>query len=589
MAPLSIIGLVAIALVVRPVFAQSDAERTFRKWADERVQVLMRDRNAGERAKAAEYLGGFDYPDVIVALDAALGDPDARVRAAAAGALWKSARAAEPARAGLVKALDDPAPPVVIRAAGALQALGMKEVELVPARQRVFEAPGVSNADRFMAARGLIGHAPGLPLLDPILVYLERSAAPRPSSAQSIAARESLESAVAAVERLAKTGDRSLIVPLTEAARSARNSQAMLLEALGFFDPKPEGWTGLLVGYLGSRDPKVRYAALTLLGKETREEDVLVWAPRAADLLRDPDSSVRSEALWSLGRAGGLASAQVDAVVPVLGDPDAAVRRRAVVTIGEMGDRTQAVTAAAKRQVAQRARPQLVGLADKDPDADVRTEARRALVKLGGDDTSADAAAPDRGGAAPGANAAAEASGVALLRERKVTMEPGSYFQALATTDVRVVRAFLDAGMSSSGPVAGSGPPLVVALQAGKACAPGVRPTKDDTKAVVKLLLERGADANGGDANGFTPLMAAAMTGCDRDVMKLLIVAGAKVGTTNPAGLAAFDMGLYSGHDGLEELIAAGYRLAPEKAKAYEKAYAGKPAVLALVRKATRK
>ena len=90
----------AIALVVRPVGAQSDAERMFRKWADERLQVLAKDRNAGERAKAAEYLGGFHYPDVIVALDAALGDPDARVRAAAAGALWKSGKAAEPARGG---------------------------------------------------------------------------------------------------------------------------------------------------------------------------------------------------------------------------------------------------------------------------------------------------------------------------------------------------------------------------------------------------------------------------------------------------------------------------------------------------------
>lgn len=36
-------------------------------------------------------------------------------------------------------------------------------------------------------------------------------------------------------------------------------------------------------------------------------------------------------------------------------------------------------------------------------------------------------------------------------------------------------------------------------------------------------------------------------------------------------------------------LIAAGYRLAPEKAKAYEKGYADKPAVQALIKKATRK
>ena len=71
--------------------------------------------------------------------------------------------------------------------------------------------------------------------------------------------------------------------------------------------------------------------------------------------------------------------------------------------------------------------------------------------------------------------------------------------------------------------------------------------------------------------------------------MKLLISAGAKVGTTNAQGLAAFDMGLFFGHDGLEELIAAGYRLPPDRARAYEKAYADKPAVLALVKKATRK
>ena len=105
----------------------------------------------------------------------------------------------------------------------------------------------------------------------------------------------------------------------------------------------------------------------------------------------------------------------------------------------------------------------------------------------------------------------------------------------------------------------------------------------------AKLLLERGADANGADANGFTPLMAAAMKGCDRKAMKLLIGAGARVGTTNARGLSAFDMGLFAGGDGLEELIAAVYRLPPDKAKAYEKAYADKPAVLALVRRATRK
>ena len=58
---------------------------------------------------------------------------------------------------------------------------------------------------------------------------------------------------------------------------------------------------------------------------------------------------------------------------------------------------------------------------------------------------------------------------------------------------------------------------------------------------------------------------------------------------TNVSRLTAFEMGLFYGHDGLEELIAAGYRLTPEKAKGYAQAYAGKPAVLALIAKASRK
>lgn len=574
-------------LAVFPAGAQTDSEKMLRKWADESLQVLAKDSSADERTKAAEYLGGFNYPDVIAALGAALADPEARVRAAAAGALWKSGKAAEPARASLQKALDDPAPPVVIRAAGALETLGVPRAELVNARSRAFAAPDLASTDRYMAARGLVGYVPPLPLLAPIAEFLERSATPRAGST-SIPDSQTYDGAVSVIERLAKTGDRSLVVPMAEATRSARYSQAAMLKALSHFEPKPEGWTMLLVGSLDAPDWKIRFAALSLLAKQTGEKDVLVWAPRAAALTRDQDNSVRRQALWSLGRAGGLAAVEVDAVVASLGDPDVDVRRQAVITLGEMGDRSQAVTASTKARVAERARPQLVALVDKDPDAKVRTEAKRALAKISGEAaTTALAIAPDQVQAPRPSNPAVEAGAVATLRERNLTMDPGAWFQALMRTDVTVVRAFLDAGYSASAQVAGRGPPLVVMLETGDACSPGARPTKADTKALVKLLLGHGADANGAGANGFTPLMAASMKGCDREVMKLLIVAGAKVGTTNPQGLSAFDMGVFFGHDGLEELIAAGYRLSPEKAKGYEKAFANKPAVLALVRKAT--
>jgi hypothetical protein len=48
-------------------------------------------------------------------------------------------------------------------------------------------------------------------------------------------------------------------------------------------------------------------------------------------------------------------------------------------------------------------------------------------------------------------------------------------------------------------------------------------------------------------------------------------------------------MGLFSGHDGLEELIAAGYRLPADKAALYRQGYATQPKSLALINKAATK
>jgi len=106
----------------------------------------------------------------------------------------------------------------------------------------------------------------------------------------------------------------------------------------------------------------------------------------------------------------------------------------------------------------------------------------------------------------------------------------------------------------------------------------------------VKLLLDRGADVNSADAmSGNTALMEASSHGCDRELMRTLIKAGARVDVKNKVGLTPFEMGLFWGHDGLEELIAAGYRLPPDKVKLYREGYAGKPAVQAMITKAAKK
>ena len=315
------------------------------------------------------------------------------------------------------------------------------------------------------------------------------------SSTQSIAERETLEGAVSAVERLAKTGDRSLIVPMTEATRIARFSQAALLKALGLFDPKPEGWTPLLVGYLDSRDPKVREAALALLGRQTGEKDVDLGAARG-DLARPGqfrawrsavEPGARRRTRGGGGRCGGR---------------DARRQRRRDAPQGRRNASAKWATARKRSPRRQRCAwtsarvPSLTALAEPDPDPDVRAEARRR---------SRSSAATLRStftAAAAGRRARHESARRGRRRCVAARAQDHDGIRVLVSgavrTDVSVVGAFLDAGMSSSAPVAGNGPPLVVALQVGNACAPGVRPTKADIKSLVKLLLDAGRDANGG-------------------------------------------------------------------------------------------
>jgi ankyrin repeat protein len=106
---------------------------------------------------------------------------------------------------------------------------------------------------------------------------------------------------------------------------------------------------------------------------------------------------------------------------------------------------------------------------------------------------------------------------------------------------------------------------------------------------MVKMLIERGADVNASDKNGNTALSEAASRGCDRELMRMLIKAGAKINAVNASGLTPFEMGLYTGHDGLDELIAAGYRLPPDKVKLYTEGYKTQPAAQAMIKKASRK
>jgi HEAT repeat protein len=573
--------LLIAALAATPALAifgiETDPDKIEEGWKKEKLEALASDSDPKERAAAAKWLGGRDDPEAVSALAAALSDPDARVRQAAASGLWSTGKKAASARPQLEKALDDSDANVVARVTGALEATGMKEAELVAPNKRVFNAPEATIDSRFLVSRSLVGREPNAKILDAQLAYLADNASSKSRAGQhnTAIAREALEYLVK------KTQDPALGPPLLEAARTARAGQPEILHAIAQLKAKPPGLAQVAVQLCDSPDRDVRYAALGAMRPLTTKADVDIWAPRAAALLHDPESLVRVQAATALGYGAGLAAAHVDAVVEALHDSSGSVRRDAAETIGKMGDKTQAVPAATKARVAEVGRPALLAIAESDPNEDVRREAKSALAKLGtgGGGGSAVAAA------APGARS--EADGMAVLRARKVTFEEASFYRALSEVDVDLVRAFLDAGMSPKGPLVGLGAPIRVMLFAGSACSPRERPTSAATVEITRMLLERGADPNEADANGNTPLMEAASKGCDRAYMKMLIKAGARIDATNAAKLTPFEMGLYSGSDGLEELVAAGYRLPPEKAKMYSEGYKDKPASLALIRKAS--
>jgi hypothetical protein len=84
-------------------------------------------------------------------------------------------------------------------------------------------------------------------------------------------------------------------------------------------------------------------------------------------------------------------------------------------------------------------------------------------------------------------------------------------------------------------------------LFSSQGCVPNVRPTKAETKAVVTLLLERGADIHAADKNGNNALTEAASKGCDRELIRMLIKAGAKINAGNASGLTPFETGLVDG------------------------------------------
>jgi hypothetical protein len=299
----------------------------------------------------------------------------------------------------------------------------------------------------------------------------------------------------------------------------------------------------------------------------------------------DPEMDVRESAIDALD-ALSLDPAQSASLLVALAAKTTlpeSLRRLALSKLRNRGGEARSVAADVKKLTA-------------DSSAAVREMATEAFERMTTDRTATTAGrvaatpTPDRGPAAgPKPTAGDEARGLSVIRARKVEFAGDQFYRAIGESDLELVRAFLDAGMSAKDPFAfaGNAAPLNVAVS-GQACSPSVRPTAPATVNVVQLLIARGADAAVADEHGNTPLMLAAMGGCDAVIMGALLKAGAPLNAVNQAGLTAFEFGLFSGHDGLDALVAAGYRLPADKVKTYLEAYKANAKAVALIKRAAK-
>lgn len=299
--------------------------------------------------------------------------------------------------------------------------------------------------------------------------------------------------------------------------------------------------------------------------------------------MKDKDHDLSVEAVGAYNRLY-LESAEIVATLADI-----------AVSGADMAARERALQCLQNRQGQARGIVETIRPLTKSPEKNLAEDARTAVewIERGGAGSPGSIAAGSSAASAPPAASAAkggpasgnEERGLALLRERKLEFDEPSFYRALSEADAEAIRAYLDGGMSATMAfaVADRRSPLMILFFSRTACDQG-----DAGRAIVQLLLERGADVNQQDENKNTALIFA-VGNCDRPTIRLLLKAGARIDHRNGAGLTALEMGIGFGNPGIEELIAAGARLDAQKAKSWAEAFKSNPRALALVKKATAK
>ena len=597
------------------------------------------DASVREAAASALWKTGKDAAAAKPELTKTLNDPDAAVVARAAGALAvmdvPDLELADAWRRALAGARDD--------ATAFLAARGLIGIErpekLAPpiltylakrAEAAANPAPGRSSGDDRDSAENAAkalqrlldkGAAPVLPLLD-------RTVAESPNSGRYVLG------ALASVKTL-PPGTVDLALAHTHSSAAETRNAAITLAGKVTKEREAARWIPEAIRLLGDPDEGVRVEACwAVRGVKGLAHDA---APGLARIVSsDSSARVRHSAASALEEIGNVsnpvpkaakvavAAAAKDALARAMKEKDHDVAEQAVaaynvlyidnaeilatladaaVNGADTGARQRALQCLRNRQGQAKGVVETIRPLTRSSDKYIADGAKAAIewIERGGSGSPAAikgsvaaASAPPAASAsaivhtdtAPHAGSAppaGEQRGLAVLRERHLEFDEPSFYRALSEADTEAVRAYLDGGMSAKHVFVDSNrrTPLMVLFFGRQACA-----HPETGHALVRLLLDRGADVNQQDEKKNTALMFAA-DNCDRQTLRLLLKAGAKVNARNWANLTAFEMGVVSGNPGLEELIDAGARLDAVKAKAWAEAYKKNPKALALIKKAS--
>jgi hypothetical protein len=348
-----VFGMAAMLGLASQAMAQEGfADRFFAKVEKDALRDLERGKPA-KQIEAARTLGAKHAQRVAPVLARHLGDSDPAIRLAAADLLWAIA-ASEPeglaaAQPALRIAIDDADPAVAMNAAGALTAMKVPDIETAAARRRVLQQGRASGYVQFLAARGLIGIDPPLPLAPVILGYLFDAAGAEAQGGDD----NNREIAVQALKALVATQDRGLIAPLQAELGTAHPATEYLLAALHQFEPRPPGWTQTLLDHSRSHNQDVVDEAWDLLADQRDPASIKAWAPLAVQRLGNPGT--RGDALSALSTIAGKTTIGLDALVGLAADKSASEEHseRALDILGDAAEITgsdvdKAVAAAAR-------------------------------------------------------------------------------------------------------------------------------------------------------------------------------------------------------------------------------------------------